>query len=290
MQQLINGLALGSSYALLAVGVTLVWGVLNILTFAHAQMMTVGAFITMILLHRGYDMIPSVIGGMVVAGLVSALMDVALFTPLRIKKAPEFSFVVVTIGVAQIVTAIISLRTRSQTLPFPRRVFPVKPLELFGRNIPRLSIVMLVVSLVVMVLLGVWLQLTKSGTAVRAVAYSRETGELLGINSKLVFASCFFISGALAAISGIFLAASSGQLAHSSNDPLLLIAFAVIVLGGMGSIRGAVVGGLVLGIVSVYSTIYVSSVFREAVAMLTILAVLVLRPSGLFGGKATARV
>jgi branched-chain amino acid transport system permease protein len=290
MQQFINGLSLGSSYALLGIGVTLVWGVLGILTFAHAQTMTIGAFAAMISLHRGYPVLVSVFIGLLVAGLFSAVMDLALFTPLRRKKAPEFAFVIVTIGVSQITQSVEMQRTRSQTLNFPRKGFPVEPLKLFGQNVPRLPLVMFVVSVIVMAILGYWLQRTKSGTAVRAVAYSRDTGELLGINSKWVFAGCFFISGMLAAIAGIFLAASSGQLSHSSNDSVLLLAFAVIVLGGMGSIRGAIVGGLVLGLVSVYATIYVSSVFREAVAMLTILVVLVVRPSGLFGEKATTRV
>lgn len=290
MQQLINGLALGSSYALLGVGVTLVWGVLHILTFAHAQVMTIGAFSALIALNRGVPVLPAIIIGVLVAGAISALMDVALFTPLRNRAAPTFSYVVVTIGVAEISEAFIALQTDAQVQVFPRDGFPVSPLEISGQNVPRLSVVMFVISVVVMSALGFWLQRTRSGTAVRAVAYSRETGELLGINSKAVFATCFFVSGGLAALAGIFLAASSSQLSHSSNDPLLLFAFAVIVLGGMGSVRGAVVGGLLLGIVSVYATVYVSSVFREAVAMLTILVVLVLRPQGLFGHKEAVRV
>lgn len=290
MQQFINGLALGSSYALIGVGVTLVWGVLHILTFAHAQMMTIGAFATMISINSGLHMLPAVGIGVLAAALASALVDVGIFSQLRKRNADVYAFVVVTIGVAMIIEALTRLRTRSQTLPFPRREFPVQPLEVLGRNVPRLSIVMLVVSLIVMVALTYWLQRTKSGFAVRAVAYSRETAELLGINSRVVFATCFFISGGLAALSGIFIAASSGQISHSSNDPLLLVAFAVIVLGGMGSIKGAIVGGLLLGMVNVYATIYISPIFREAIAMLAILLVLVLRPSGLFGEKETVRV
>jgi branched-chain amino acid transport system permease protein len=290
MQQFINGLSLGSSYALLGIGVTLVWGVLGILTFAQAQTMTIGAYAAMISLHRGYPTLVAVIVGVLSAGLFAGLMDLGLFAPLRRKHAPEFAFVIVTIGVAQITDAIEAQRTRSQVSAFPRNGFPVQPLTLLGRNIPRLPLVMLVVSLVLMGALGYWLQRTKSGTAVRAVAYSRDTSELMGINSRWVFAGCFFISGTLAALAGVFLAASSGQLSHSSNDAVLLTAFAVIVLGGMGSVRGAIVGGLLLGLVSVYATVYVSSLFREAIAMLTILFVLVVRPSGLFGEKATTRV
>jgi branched-chain amino acid transport system permease protein len=290
MQQLINGLALGSTYALLGVGVTLVWGVLGILSFAHAQMMTWGAFAAYLTLEWGYPVPVAIIAGMVVAAALSVAMDLGFFTRLRIEKAPEFAYVVVTIGFAQILGTIASARTDSQTLGFPRDGFPVDPLDIFGQNVPRLSIVMLVVSLAIVAGLTFWLNRTRSGMAVRAVAYSREIGELLGIDSRRVFALCFAVSGAMAALAGIFLSASSGQLSHSSNDGLLLIAFAVIVLGGMGSIRGAVVGGLVLGIVGVYATVYISPVFREAVAMLTIMLVLVLRPSGLFGEKVTARV
>jgi branched-chain amino acid transport system permease protein len=290
MQQLINGLALGSTYALLGVGVTLVWGVLGILSFAHAQMMTWGAFAAYLTLEWGYPVPVAIIAGMVVAAALSVTMDLGFFTRLRIEKAPEFAYVVVTIGFAQILGTIASARTDSQTLGFPRDGFPVEPLDIFGQNVPRLSIVMLVVSLAIVAGLTFWLNRTRSGMAVRAVAYSREIGELLGIDSRRVFALCFAVSGAMAALAGIFLSASSGQLSHSSNDGLLLIAFAVIVLGGMGSIRGAVVGGLVLGIVGVYATVYISPVFREAVAMLTIMLVLVLRPSGLFGEKVTARV
>lgn len=290
MQQFINGLSQGSSYALLGIGVTLVWGVLGILTFAHAQTMTIGAFAALIALDRGYPVAVAVIAGLLAAGLFSGLMDLALFTPLRRQRAPEFAFVIVTIGVAQITDAFETARTRGQTLAFPRKNFPVQPLTMFGRNVPRLSLVMLIISVIAMAALGYWLQRTKSGTAVRAVAFSRDTSELLGINTKWVYATCFFISGTLAALAGIFLSASSGQLSHSSNDAVLLVAFSVIVLGGMGSIRGAIVGGLLLGLVSVYATVYVSPVFREAVAMLTILTVLVVRPSGLFGEKATTRV
>jgi branched-chain amino acid transport system permease protein len=162
--------------------------------------------------------------------------------------------------------------------------------ELAGQNVPRLQVVMLIIAVVAMVFLGYWLNRTKSGRAVRAVAYNRETAELLGVNSQLVFSICFFVAGALAAVAGIFVAASAAQVSYSSGDGLLLVAFAVIILGGMGSVKGAIIGGLVLGVIEVYATAYVSSVFREIIAFATILVVLVARPSGFFGKKEAARV
>jgi branched-chain amino acid transport system permease protein len=290
VQQFINGLSVGSSYALLGVSVALVWGVLRVLSFVQTQFMTWGAFATLIALHWHFPVILAVLAGIAVAAALSGIMDVALFMPLRRHRAGEFAFVVVTIGAAQILDSIGAMRTGSNMLAFPRQGFPVEPLTVFGLNVPRLSVVMLVVSIVVVAALGFWLQRTKSGIAVRAVSYSGETAELLGINSRRVFAGCFMVSGALAAVAGIFFAVASAQVSHSSNDPLLLVAFAATVLGGLGSIAGAVVGGLVLGLVNVYATVYVSPVFGQAISMLVILLVLVVRPSGLFGESVTERV
>jgi branched-chain amino acid transport system permease protein len=290
LQQMINGLSVGSSYALLGVSVALVWGVLRVLSFAQTQFMTWAAFATLLALHWGFPPILAVLAGIAVAAALSGLMDIVLFTPLRARRAGEFAFVIVTIGAAQVLDSVAATRTPSGNLAFPRKGFPVEPLTVFGLNVPRLSVVMLAVSIVVVAVLGYWLKWTRSGIAVRAVSYSGETAELLGINSRRVFATCFMISGALAAVAGIFFAVSSAQVSHSANDPLLLVAFAATVLGGLGSIAGAVVGGLVLGLINVYATVYVSPAFGKAIGMLAILAVLVLRPSGLFGETVTERV
>lgn len=290
MQQFINGLSLGSSYALLGVSVALVWGVLRVLSFLQTQLMTWGAFGTLIAIGWGAPVVLAVVAGIAVAAILSALVDVTLFTPLRRRSANEFALVLVTIGAAQVLDSILSIRTDSQTRAFPTDRFPTEPLEVFGRNVPRLSVGMLLVAVVVMALLAFWLRRTRSGMAVRAVSYSRETAELLGVNSRRVFATCFMVSGALAAVAGTFFAISAAQLSHTSNDKLLMIAFAATVIGGLGSIPGAVVGGMMLGLMSVYATVYVSPLFRQAVPMLAILLVLMVRPSGLFGEREAERV
>jgi branched-chain amino acid transport system permease protein len=290
VQQTINGLAVGSTYALLGVGVTLVWGVLGILTFAHAQILTWGTFAALLALHMGLPAPLAVLVGMVAAGVLSSVVDLAVLAPLRKRNAPEFSYVVATIGAGLILVTVLRWRTDAQIENFPREGFPVGAFQFAGQNVPRLQIVMLLLAVVAMVGLGYWLNRTSSGRSVRAVAYNRETAELLGVNSQLVYSLCFFVAGGLAAVSGIFVAVSTAQVSYSSGDGLLLIAFAVVILGGMGSVRGAIVGGLVLGIIEVYATAYVSSVFREIVAFATILVVLVARPSGFFGKKEATRV
>lgn len=290
IQQTINGLSVGSIFAMLGLGVTMVWGVLRVLNFAHAQILTWGAFGVAFGVHAGLPVPLAILLGIAVAVAISIVLDRTVIAALRSRNAPEFAYVVATIGVALILTEILRWRTNSATEPFPRKGFPTDAVHVGNITIPRLQIVILALSFVIMLALAAWLNRTKTGRAVRTVAYSREVAELLGINSRFVYWLCFAISGALAAVGGIFVSVDTAQVSYSTGDPLLLIAFAVMILGGMGSVRGAVVGGLVLGIAQVYATVYVSSVFREAVAMLLIIAVLVFRPEGLFGKPEAVRV
>lgn len=290
MQQTINGLAIGSVYALLGLGVTLIWGLLHVLNFAHAQVLTWGAFAALFAINRDLPVPVAVLIGMVVAGSISVVMDATVLAALRRRGATEFAFVVATIGVALMLQAILRIRTRAQVEPYPRDGFPRGPIEILGQNVPKLQLTVLAASLLAMVLLAIWLHRTDFGRSMRAVAYSRETAELMGINAKLVFAAAYFVSGALAALAGVFVAVNTANISYSSGDRLLLVAFAVIILGGMGSVLGAVVGGLSIGVIEVWATAYVSSKFSEAVAYAVILAVLVVRPSGLFGAKEVTRV
>lgn len=290
MQQTVNGLAVGSVYALLGLGVTLIWGVLHVLSFTHAQVLTWGAFGALVALHWGWPVPLAVGAGMVVAGVISAAIDASVLELLRRRRATEHAFVVATIGVALMLQAVLKIRTGSRFEPFPRQGFPTGPIELLGQNVPRLQLTVLGVSLVAMALLALWLNRTRFGRGIRAVAYSRETAELMGINSRLAYATAYFVSGTLAALAGVFVAVSTANVSYSSGDRLLLVAFAVIVLGGMGSVPGAVAGGLLLGVVETYATAYASSKFSEMVAFLVILLVLVVRPSGLLGAKEATRV
>lgn len=290
IQQTINGLSVGSVFALLGLGVTMVWGVLGVLNFAHAQILTWGAFACLWALDRGIPVIPSIAIAIVFGIAISIVLNGTVIAALRRREAPEFAYVVATIGVALITEEILRQLTDAQTKPFPREGFPTGAIDIGEISIPGLQIVVLAVSVLAMVVLAYWLNRTKGGRAVRTVAYSRETAELMGINSKRVYMIAFAISGGLAALAGVFISVDASTISYSAGNPLLLTAFAVMILGGMGSPKGAMVGGLVLGIAQVYATVYVSSVFRQAVAMLIILAVLLLRPQGLFGEVQTARV
>ena len=290
MQQTINGLANGGVYALIGLGVTLIWGILGVLAFSHAQIATWGTFATLWALKHDVPGPTAVVVGMVVGGLLYALMDIVILELLRRRHAEEFSYVVATIGVAIVLETIMRVWTNGQSEPFPRAGFPSGALEVGGLNIPWLQIVVLTVSLLVAGALGLLVNRTRFGTSLRAVAHSREVSEMLGIDSRASYFWAFLLSGALATLAGVFVAATSASVSYSSNGRLLFVAIAVIVLGGMGSIKGAIVGGLALGLVEVYAVVYISSQFRDAVANGFVLLVLVLRPQGLFGKAVSTRV
>lgn len=290
IQQSVNGISVGSVYALLGLGVTLVWGVLRVLNFAHAQLLTWGAFGTAFGVNSGLPLPVAIILGAAVGGALAVVIDATVVTWLRQREAPEFAYVVATIGVAVILETVLKWRTNSQTERFPRDGFPTGRFLVGDISIPRLQVLVFVVSIVLMITLSVWLRQSRTGRSLRTVAYSPEIAALQGINTRASFALAFAISGVLAAVAGVFVATDTASISYSTGSPLLLVAFAAIILGGMGSVRGALVGGLVLGLAQTYATVYVSSIFRQAVAYLLIIAVLVLRPSGLFGEKETARV
>jgi branched-chain amino acid transport system permease protein len=290
LQQLVNGVALGSVYALLALGVTLVWGVLNVLNFAHGQLVTWGAFGSGAALLNGIPVVPSIAIGMLAAALLAVVIERVVLGPLQ-RRAPgdEFAPVVATIGVALLLQTLIKVLTGSELRRFPAGGFPSGTLDIAGVGLSKLQLVVLATTLVVMVVLGLWLTRTRLGRELRAVAYSREVAELLGVNSRVVFATAFAISGALAALAGTFVVAQTRLVSFSTGDALLTLTFAAVVVGGMGSVTGAVAGGLLLGIGQVLISAYTSSSFDEAFPYLLMALVLLIRPTGLFRQQAVAR-
>ncbi|MCU1501234.1 MAG: branched-chain amino acid transporter permease [Ilumatobacteraceae bacterium] len=289
LQQLINGISLGSVYALLALGVTLVWGVLDVLNFAHAQFMTWGTFGTVLFLNRGYSVIVSVLLGMLVAAVLAIVVEEAVVSPLRRRSSDLFAPVVATIGVGFILETALKMRTDGELRPFPRTGFPTGSIAIGNVNVPKLQLVVLITTIVVMVLLGLWLGRTRNGRELRAVAYSREISELLGVNARVSFMTAFAVSGALAALAGTFVSVQTSLISYSSGGPLLLVIFAAIVIGGMGSVPGAVLGGLVLGVSQVMTSAYVSSELADAASFILMLLVLLIRPTGLIPQKAASR-
>src|SRR5258706_9620206 len=289
-QQLVNGVALGAVFALLALGVTLIWGVLDVLNFSHAQFMTWGTFGTAFGISRGLPVIVAVVIGMATGALLAVVVEELGIPPLKRRAAVDAaSIVVATIGVALLLETAIKSLTHSELRGFQSSGFPSGSISVAGVSIGQLPLAILVTSLLVMAALGLWLGYTRRGRELRTVASSREIAELLGINSRTSYVIAFAVSGALAALAGTFVGAQTAVVSYSSGDGLLLITFAAVVVGGMGSVPGAVLGGMILGVGQVLTAAYVSDSVANVLAFLLMVLVLLVRPSGLLRRQAVSR-
>jgi len=224
---------------------------------------------------------------MVAGGLVSVLLDVFAFRPLRRRNAPEFSAIVSSIGADLVLLTIAQKVSNTAVMRFPFDAFPVVIFNVFGLRVQLLQLV--IMGLVVAMVFGlVWyLYRTRFGQHIRCVAYSEQTSRLLGINPGPVNLQVFMISGALAGMAGVLIGLVFNSVHFAMGEPLLMRAFVIIILGGLGSIPGALIAGLAIGIVQTLSVAYVSSGVAEAIVFIALFIVILVRPTGLFG-QATA--
>jgi branched-chain amino acid transport system permease protein len=278
LQQLVNGITLGSTYALVALGLTLIFGVLLIPNFAHGEFYMVGAFLTYSLNQFGFNFWLSLVvatGAVIVLGF---LVDRIAFKPLE--KAPPLSLMISALAASIIIqqTAVLVWGNEARTIPSP--VTGVLRTPFFVLTWMQV----IVISSLVLSTLGVWLVLNRSrlGLAIRAVAQNRDAALLMGISMFHVRFATFAIGASLGAIAGALLGATFPIYPTMGVNPILK-AFAVLVLGGIGSLKGAIIGGLVLGIVEVMIAGYISSELSDIGAFTILVAVLLLRPQGFFG-------
>ncbi len=288
-QQLLNGIVVGSCYALFAIGFTLVFGINRVLNLAHGAVFTSGAFaalyaVTELKMPLALAFIVAIATG----GIVAVVLDAVAFRPLRRRQAPEFAAIVSSIGAGLIITSIAQQVSQTQVLRFPFGTFPVVIWRFAGLRIQLLQLV--VVGCVAVLVLGLLLLLhrTRLGRRIRAVAIDARTAELLGVRPGAVFATVFFLSGALAGAAGVLLGLAFNAVHFMMGEPLLLRAFVIVVLGGLGSLAGAALAGLLLGIIQALSVAYLSAGVADALLFAILFAVLVARPTGLLGRPESA--
>ncbi|HRH80655.1 MAG TPA: branched-chain amino acid ABC transporter permease [Thiobacillaceae bacterium] len=303
-QQLINGLVLGSIYALVALGYTMVYGILELINFAHGEVTMIGAMVALSVIGLLMGAAPDLPGLMVVlAGVLVAIpacmllafaIEKMAYRPLR--KAPRLAPLITAIGVSIILQNAAMLIWGRQYVSFPR-ILPEARHELFGAHITDLQIAIVALSLLIMA--GLWLlvQKTRLGRAMRATAQSKEVAALMGVNVDRVISATFVIGAALAAVAGVLVSAYYG-LAHYYMGFLLgLKAFSAAVLGGIGNIAGAMLGGLLLGVIEALGAGYIGDLtggflgshYQDVFAFFVLILVLVLRPSGLLGERVASR-
>ncbi len=285
LQQLVNGISLGSVYALFAVGFTLVFGVLEIINLAHPAVLAVGALVAYTLLSTlGVGLPLAVASTLLATGLLGLVLDAAAFRPLRARRAGPLASLITSIGAALILVSLAQRVWGAEPLGYPPGTIPLRFFSVGGLTISLLQIVILGTVIVLVVALRLLMTRTRVGIAIRAVAENPATASLLGVPFNRVVAFTFFLTSALGGVAGLLV----GMLFQGSVSPFMgdtygLKGLAAIILGGMGDITGAMLGGLAIGVGEVMIVQYLSSSYRDAVAFGLLFLVLVIRPTGLLG-------
>lgn len=283
-QQLLNGIVVGSVYALFALGFTLIFGVHHILNLAHGAVFMIGAFIGLYLVTTVHLPFPvAFVLASLGAGAVSVGLDWVAFRPLRRRGAPEFAAIISSIGAGMILMNVAQRLSETKIWRYPFGVFPVQVYTLLGLRVTLLQLVITGCVAASIVGLALYLFRTTFGRQIRAVAINEKTATLLGVNPAAVYLQTFFISGMLAGAAGVLIGIAFNSVHFLMGEPYMLRAFVVIVLGGLGSVAGAVVAGLLLGIVQTLTVGYLSSGLSDAIIFSLLFIALLIRPTGFFG-------
>ncbi len=290
LEQILNGLTIGSTYALVAIGFTMVFGVLELVNFANGSIYMLGGYITlMVYLGLGGHFILAFILSIILTGAVGFAMDRIVLSHLRAKKAPKLTGLIATMGVSTIIDNVILLFFGSQTKPYPNMID-------FGRfyigdtAINSSQLVILAVALVLMVLLSLLTYCTKLGKAMRCTAQNADAAKLMGINVNLIIALTFFISSMLAAVAGTMVGMYYQSIDINAGFTVGMKTMASAVLGGVGVLPGAMVGGLLVGLFETLGASYISAGYRDAIAFAILILVILFKPAGLFGRKKSNKV
>jgi branched-chain amino acid transport system permease protein len=283
-QQLVNALSLGSVYALFALGFTLVFGILGVINLAHGAVFMVGAYAALQVVTRlAAPLWVSLVCAALVSGLLGLLIDAIVLRPLRRRHAPHLIPMIATIGVALTLNSASQGLFGAENLRFPNDLVPDRQLHFAGVQIGVLDLSIVALSFVLMGALLYVMRRTQTGRALRAIAESPKAAALLGVNVEGLFYLTSAVAAALGGVSGVLIALYSNAVFPLMGQPMLHKGIAVIILGGMGDVRGALIGGLFLGLAEVMSVAYIGSNMRDAVAFGLLFIVLLLRPQGLFG-------
>ena len=283
-QQLVNALSLGCVYALFALGFTLVFGVLGVINLSHGAVFMVGAYAALQAVTRlALPLWAALIAAFIVSGTLGLLIDLLVLRPLRQRQAPHLIPMIATIGIAIFLNSACQGLFGAENMRFPSELLPDEQLHLGDVQFGVLDLTIIALSFALMC--GLWwvLRKTQTGRALRAIAESPKAAALLGINVEGLFVATSGCAAALGGTSGVLIALYSNAVFPLMGQPMLHKGIAVIILGGMGDIRGALIGGLFLGFAEVMAVAYIGSTMRDAVAFGLLFLVLLLRPQGMFG-------
>ena len=287
-EQLINGLTLGSSYALIALGYTMVYGIVQLINFAHGEIYMFGAFVGLYLVTSGMNIFIALVGAMIFCMLLGMLVERIAYRPLR-GKSSRLSALISAIGVSIFLSTLMALYRGTNTTRYPE-ILGNSSYSLGSIQISSLQIIILLVSAFLMVGLQVMIQKTRIGKAMRACSQDLEASSLMGINVNGVISATFAIGSALAAAGGVMVGIYYNAVWPYMGMMAGMKAFSAAVLGGIGSVPGAMIGGLSLGVMEIMGVAYLSSSYKDAIAFAILILVLIIRPQGLMGQKISKKV
>ena len=283
-QQLLNALTLGSVYALFALGFTLVFGVLAVINLSHGALFMVGSYVALALVTRfNLPLWLAMIGAMLVCGTLGMLIDMLILKPLRLRNAPHLIPMIATIGVSIMLTTTAQGLFGAEAMRFPEETLPAGEYIIGSVHVRALEIAIVLISFILMAVMFTILKRSQLGRALRAISESPKAAWLLGIPVERLFHATSFVAAALGGIAGVLIALDFNAITPGMGQPMLHKGIAVIILGGMGDIRGALIGGLFLGFAEVISKAYLSSQMGDAAAFGLLFLILLVRPAGLFG-------
>jgi len=295
VQQLVNGLTLGAVYAVVALGYTMVYGIIQLINFAHGEVVMIGAMVafTVINVLAAAGMPPLVVVligtgcAIPVCMLVGYAMERLAYRPLR--HAPRLAPLITAIGVSIILQHLAMLVWSRNVLAFPQ-IIPLTTFTFAGATVTGVQLTILGLCFAMMAGLALLVYRTRLGTAMRATAQNPQVARLMGVDVNRVIAATFIIGAALGAVAGVMVGTYYGVAQYTMGSVLGLKAFAAAVLGGIGNIPGAMVGGLILGVVEALGAGYVSIAWKDALAFVVLILILIVRPSGLLGERVAEKV
>lgn len=291
IQQVINGLSLGSVYALIAVGYSLVYSILLFSNFAHGGFLVIGGYICYFMLRSslGGGIWVAALAALVGAGTCAVLVEKLAYKPIRERTPLTLYMLIASMGMSIVIENIfvVTIGGRFRALP---PVIPTQPIELFaGATTSAFDMLSLATSIVFLAALQIFLTRTKWGLAIRAASYNLRVAGLMGVNVSRLISIVFFVSGLLAAVGGIFLSVRY-TLYPQLGSMITTKAFVAAVIGGLGSLPGAVVGSLILGLAEMLAAGFISSQFRDLIVFGLLIITLIVRPTGFFGKSVGEKV
>ncbi len=288
IQQLINGLTIGSIYAMVALGYTLAYGILGLINFAHGDVYMVGAFIAYFCVSiLKINIIVSFFVALIVSGILGALIEFTAFRSIR--SGSRSSQLISAIGVSIILQNTVMLTMGSDTKPFPK-VMNTAAYEFSNITISSTQILIMIVALVFMIMLYLLIYKTRIGIAMRSTAQDSAMSSLMGINVNKVISITFSIGAVLGAAAGILVGIYYNSLVFNMGASMGLKAFVAAVLGGIGNIPGTMLGGIVLGLAESLGATLISAKYKDAFSFIILILVLLFKPTGLFGKKEVEKV